>query len=63
MERSPLVKDVLQEITAILNPIIPRASREAQLLLMAHLQKDELWLMTNKSTQVENVEKIGRAHV
>jgi|FLOH01.1.fsa_nt_gi release factor glutamine methyltransferase len=58
MERSPLVKDVLQEITAILNPIIPRASREAQLLLMAHLQKDELWLMTNKSTQVENVEKL-----
>lgn len=58
MERSALVKDVLQEITAILNPLIPRASREAQLLLMAHLQRDELWLMTNKNTVIEDIEKL-----
>lgn len=46
-----LVKDVLKEITQKLTPHIPRASREAQLLLMAHLCKDELWLITNQNTE------------
>lgn len=55
MERSTLVKDILVEITAILNPLIPRASREAQLLLMHHVHQDELWLMTHKNTHVEDV--------
>ncbi len=58
MRSSSLVKDILKEITAILNPIIPRASREAQLLLMAHLDCDELWLITNKDTEVKNVDKL-----
>lgn len=53
-----LVKDVLREITNILNPLIPRASREAQLLLMAHLGCDELWLITNQNTQVKDVDKL-----
>lgn len=53
-----LVKDILKEITAKLNPIIPRASREAHLLLMAHLGCDELWIITNQDTQVERVEKL-----
>jgi len=58
MRSSNLVKDVLKEITTTLNPHIPRASREAQLLLMAHLQKDELWLITNQNTQVQEIEKL-----
>ena len=58
MRSSNLVKDVLKEITVTLNPHIPRASREAQLLLMAHLQKDELWLITNQNTQVQEIEKL-----
>lgn len=58
MRSSSLVKDILKEITAILNPVIPRASREAQLLLMAHLDCDELWLMTNKNTEVKDVDKL-----
>jgi len=58
MRSSNLVKDVLKEITASLNPHIPRASREAQLLLMAHLQKDELWLITNQNSPVEDIEKL-----
>lgn len=53
-----LVKDVLKEITQKLTPHIPRASREAQLLLMAHLCKDELWLITNQNTEIENTEKL-----
>lgn len=58
MRSSTLVKDILKEITAILNPIIPRASREAQLLLMAHLECDELWLITHKESEVKDAEKL-----
>ena len=58
MSINTLVKDTLKEITAILSPVIPRASREAQLLLMAHLDCDELWLITNHSSHVNNREKL-----
>ena len=52
-----LVKDLLLQATQILsNADIQRASREAQLLLMAHLKVDELWLITHQSASVENVE-------
>ena len=52
------VKETLSAITKILNPHIPRASREAQLLLMAHLDVDELWLITHQSSVVEKSEKL-----
>ncbi|WP_297484505.1 peptide chain release factor N(5)-glutamine methyltransferase [Sulfurimonas sp.] len=53
-----LVKDLLLQATQILSDAdIQRASREAQLLLMAHLKVDELWLITHQSASVENVEK------
>lgn len=58
MRSSNLVKDVLKEITATLNPHILRASREAQLLLMAHLKKDELWLITNQNVEIQELEKL-----
>ena len=58
MRSSNLVKDVLKELTTTLSPHISRASREAQLLLMAHLQKDELWLITNQNTEVKELEKL-----
>ena len=58
MRSSNIVKDVLKEITTILNPHIPRASREAQLLLMAHMQKDELWLITNQNAEIAEIEKL-----
>jgi len=53
-----IVKDLLKEITKSLTPNIPRASREAQLLLMAHLDVDELWLITNQNTEVSNVDRL-----
>ncbi len=53
-----IVQYVLKEITAKLNSIIPRASREAQLLLMAHLGCDELWIITNQNTQVKDIDKL-----
>ncbi len=53
-----IVKDVLKEITTTLHPIIPRASREAQLFIMAHLRCDELWLITNQNAEVKDVEKL-----
>ena len=52
------VKETLGAITKILNPHIPRASREAQLLLMAHLDVDELWLITHQGSVVEKSEKL-----
>ncbi len=52
------VKNLLKEITNILSLKIPRASREAQLLLMAHVDKDELWLITNQNTQVQDTDKL-----
>ena len=53
-----IVKDILREIVEILNPKIDRASREAQLLLMAHLEVDELWLITNQKTEVKNSHRL-----
>lgn len=54
-----LVKNALQELTELLQKAqVPRASREAQLLLMSHLDKDELWLITNQRREVDNVERV-----
>jgi release factor glutamine methyltransferase len=58
MRSKYLVKDVLREITQLLDGKIPRASREAQLLLMAHLNKDELWLITNQTTSITDYETL-----
>jgi release factor glutamine methyltransferase len=53
-----LVKDILQEATKkLLDANIERPQREAQLLLMAHLEVDELWLITNQKSEVENAER------
>lgn len=58
MSSGYLVKDILKEITATLNPHIERAPREAQLLLMHHLGVDELWLLTNQNLHVDNCEEL-----
>mgnify|MGYP003387200980 CR=1 FL=1 len=58
MESRYIVKDVLKTITESLMHKIPRASREAQLLLMAHLNVDELWLITNQNTEITNTERL-----
>lgn len=47
-----LVKDLLKEVGKLLIEI-ERSSREAQLLLMFYLQKDELWLITNQQSEIE----------
>lgn len=52
------VKELLGELTTLLTPSISRASREAQLLLMAHLNKDELWLITHQNEKIENYEEV-----
>ncbi|MBU0721033.1 peptide chain release factor N(5)-glutamine methyltransferase [bacterium] len=58
MRSSPLVKDILKEISSVLGPHIPRASREAQLLLMAHLECDELWLLSNQNTPLKDIDRL-----
>lgn len=52
------VKEILKEITSTLTPHVQRASREAQLLLMHHLDVDELWLITNQDTHVKESDKL-----
>jgi release factor glutamine methyltransferase len=53
------VKEILKELTTtLITSEIPRASREAQLLLMAHLNKDELWLITNQNTEIQDIDKL-----
>ncbi len=52
------VKETLKRVTEILNPHIPRAAREAQLLLMAHLDVDELWLITHQNVMVKEGKKL-----
>ncbi len=58
MRSGTLVKDILREITLSLRPIVPRASREAQLLIMRFLNVDELWLIMHKNEEVKNVDKL-----
>jgi len=58
MRSGHIVKDVLADITAILSLHVERASREAQLLLMAHLHVDELWLITNQNTQLQDIDEL-----
>ncbi len=53
------VRDWLQQITAELQGCVERPRREAQLLIMALLQKDELWLMTHEDEPVEEGGKLA----
>ena len=52
------VKELLYEITQILSSNVERASREAQLLLMAYLDVDELWLLTNQDKVIKDTDKL-----
>jgi release factor glutamine methyltransferase len=59
MSSGHLVKDILKDITSSLKESgIENPAREAQLLLMAHLSCDELWLITNQNTKIQNLEKL-----
>ncbi len=58
MRSKYIVCELLAEITKELSPFIERASREAQLLLMSYLQKDELWLITHRDSELENLEEL-----
>ena len=53
MRRRYLVNELLRILTQELSKHhIPRASREAQLLLMAYLKKDELWLLSSQQEEI-----------
>jgi len=58
MPSTALVKNILQEITQKLEGKIPRAAREAQLLLMHHLGCDELWLITNQESPIADLDTL-----
>ncbi|WP_457744785.1 peptide chain release factor N(5)-glutamine methyltransferase [Sulfurimonas sp.] len=59
MRSDYLVKDLLFTITQTLSKNdIPRASREAQLLLMAYFEVDELWLITHQNSEVSEPSKL-----
>ena len=52
------VEELLRELTQILSPTIARPAREAQLLLMADIGKDELWLMTHKKEPLQESKRV-----
>ena len=58
MRSKYIVKELLYDITEQLSPFIERASREAQLLVMAYLDKDELWLITNQTTELDDLDEL-----
>lgn len=52
------VFELQKELTQRLSQTAERPAREAQLLMMAYLQKDELWLITNQKSLLEDVSEL-----
>ncbi|WP_428738394.1 peptide chain release factor N(5)-glutamine methyltransferase [Sulfurimonas sp.] len=52
MRSKYIVKELLKTVSEQLKEI-ERSQREAQLLLLHYLEKDELWLITNQNSEVE----------
>ncbi len=59
VDRLMSVAEWLTLITSELKGVVERPRREAQLLIMALLNKDELWLMTHESDSIEEGEKLA----
>ncbi|RLA73273.1 MAG: peptide chain release factor N(5)-glutamine methyltransferase [Epsilonproteobacteria bacterium] len=58
MARRRIVSEWLDSITAELHNVIERPRREAELLLMAFLQRDQLWLITHQDALVSEDHKL-----
>ena len=58
IDRLEQVDDWLHFITDKLSGVVERPRREAFLLIMALLQKDELWMMTHGNTVIEENKKL-----
>ena len=59
VDRLMSIGEWLTFITSELKGVVERPRREAQLLIMALLQKDELWLMTHEADVIEEGEKLA----
>ncbi|MEN8148095.1 MAG: peptide chain release factor N(5)-glutamine methyltransferase [Campylobacterota bacterium] len=59
IDRLMSVNEWLSLITSELKGVVERPRREAQLLIMALLHKDELWLMTHENESIEEGEKLA----
>ncbi|WP_373033858.1 peptide chain release factor N(5)-glutamine methyltransferase [Sulfurovum sp.] len=59
VDRLMTVNAWLTQITSELQGVVERPRREAQLLIMALLQKDELWLITHENETVEEGGKLA----
>ncbi len=49
----------LDAITAELHEAAERPRREAELLLMEHLGRDQIWLITNQDAEVDNPKRLS----
>lgn len=58
MSKHRLIREWLDSITAELHDVAERPRREAELLLMAYLQRDQLWLITHPDAVVEDDKKL-----
>ena len=60
MARRRIVSEWLDSITAELHNVTERPRREAELLLMAFLQRDQVWLITHQDALVSEDHKLTR---
>lgn len=58
MKKTYIVKEVLVSITNTLKPFIERPAKEAQLMLMAFLKVDEIWLLTNQRSEITELDEL-----
>ena len=59
MARHRIVSEWLEVISAELHEVSERPRREAELLLMAFLERDQLWLITHQDILVKNDHKLS----
>jgi release factor glutamine methyltransferase len=52
------VREWLDTLAAELHDVVERPRREGELLLMAHLERDQLWLITHQETPVEDPKRL-----
>jgi release factor glutamine methyltransferase len=58
MSKPRLIREWMDVITAELHDVAERPRREAELLLMAYLQCDQLWLITHPDATIEDDRKL-----
>ncbi len=60
MSRTRSVREWIDAISAELSDVVERPRREAELLIMVHLQCDQLWLITHQDEMVNDSDRLEK---